>query len=72
MRKANPDGDVRRKRILFKHKGNSVKCERCSEKAREDVYIPSRVFAETGRPPLQCASCHRTDWWQVRRKKVDE
>lgn len=69
MREPNPDGEVRRSRIKFKHKGNWVVCERCSEKEGREVMFFSQMYAKTQQPPLQCSSCKRMDWWVVRKPK---
>lgn len=67
MRMPNPDGDVRRRKIRFEHKGNEVKCERCSEKYGEPTFFFSHTYAKTGQPPLMCPRCKRYDFWKPRK-----
>ena len=54
--------------VKFEHKGNMLKCQRCSEKAGHDVYFFSRVYAEKKQKPLACPRCKRYDFWKKREK----
>jgi rubrerythrin len=66
MRVANPDSEVRRRKIKFRHRGNNVVCERCSERDGREVTFFSNTLAKTGQPPLQCPLCKRYDFWKRR------
>ena len=69
MRTPNADGEERRGGITFKHRGNELLCERCSEKEGKPIWVFSQKFAKTGQPMLQCSRCKRQDWWKQRKAK---
>lgn len=46
----------------MKHKGAMLKCERCSERAGEEIYFFSRLYAEHKRKPQMCPKCKQYSW----------